>query len=255
VVSPGLLRNPSQNHACRPVGDQGEIPNKSRKTTLYCLCIANIRLKHFRRPLVSSDFDTFHKYERRIKSVSYETSDLSEDTAEVLCSHELPMPMLPNLRELVVKDVTGRSPCIAHLFLGPRLESIRMAHLQQSESVLAFVHSINTHCLSLKRLDINLLTVQYLFQALPKLILGRVELESLKVPYLSSEILAHITTWSRLRHSEVISIITEDIGPISGSGLTHITNLELGSGYSEGPLAFNKFLSLCRPYQLQPSAD
>jgi hypothetical protein len=161
------------------------------------------------------------------------------------------MPMLPNLRELVVKDVTGRSPCIAHLFLGPRLESIRMAHLQQSESVLAFVHSINTHCLSLKRLDIDLLTVQYLFQVLPKLILGRVELESLRIPFLSSEILAHIATWPRLRHLEVDRIRTEDIGPISGSGLTRITDLELSSGSPDGALTFNQFISLCRPYQLR----
>jgi hypothetical protein len=159
--------------------------------------------------------------------------------------------MLPNLRELVVEDVTGRSLCIAHLFLGPRLESIRMGHLKQSESGLAFVHSINTHCPSLKRLDIDLLTTKYLFQVLPKLILGRVELESLRVPFLSSEILAHIATWSRLRHLEVRRIRNGDVGPISGSGLTRITDLKLGTGDPEGALTFNEFLSLCRPYQLR----
>jgi hypothetical protein len=86
-----------------------------------------------------------------MKSLTYQIARLSLETAQTLTEHKLAMPMLQNLRELVVKNQSR-----SHLFLGPRLEFIRMVCLRPSKSVRTFTLSINTHCLSLQNFCLSI---------------------------------------------------------------------------------------------------
>jgi hypothetical protein len=137
---------------------------------------------------------------------------------------------------------------IGHLFLGPKLEFICMISVFSSTGGFSFIESVTTPCLSLRSLIIDHKVLVQFPLAITDLILGRVGLESFRVGKLTSKILTHITT-SKLQRLEVENLIAGDVSPISGSGLTQITDLPLRTW--ENVNTFDQFLSLCRPYQLQ----
>jgi hypothetical protein len=192
---------------------------------------------------MSSDFDTFHKYARRMKSATYRDDELSAKTSEALRRH-LTIPILPNLCKLGVCGSETAPLGIADLFLGPKLTNIHIG-LASPTNELAFVQSINRLGLSLRNLRID---GRYLSQAGLDLILGQADLESLRIGVLTPVILAHVATWSNLRRLTVSSLSAGVIGPVAGSGLTHITDLSFSA---ENVTTLNQFLSLCRPYQLR----
>jgi hypothetical protein len=151
-----------------------------------------------------------------MKSVLYGGFHVGSEMAEALFKHELTMPILPDLLELVATNFGGGSLYIVCLFVGSRLESIHI-----------------------KWLNIDFATVKCMFLAASSLTLGRVELESLKVSFC----MAHISTRSKRRHLQVYLIRAGHIGSISGSGLTHIIDLQLGGADAT---TFDQFLSLCQ---------
>jgi hypothetical protein len=178
-----------------------------------------------------------------MKSVTYRDDELSAKTSEALRRH-LTTPILPNICELEVYGSETAPLGIADLFLGPKLTTIYI-DLRSPTSEPAFVQSINKLRLSLRNLRI---VGRYLSQARSDLILGQADLESLRIVMLTPVILAHVATWSKLRHLQIDSLSAGVIGPVAGSGLTHITNLSL---FAENVMTLDQFLSLCRPYQLR----
>jgi hypothetical protein len=190
-----------------------------------------------------------------MKSVSYHSSQLSVEAAKALRKRRLAMPLLPNLRYLVVQHygLKATPSCIADLLVGPRLESIEMVSLLSTEIDLVFdlvfLQSINKHCPSLRRLSIDYPTLERSPLAIKALIAGQSELETLEVGFLAPKILAHIATGSRLRRLEVRNLRARDFSPISGSGLAYITSLQLST--EEDVTTFDQFLSLCRPHRLR----
>jgi hypothetical protein len=193
---------------------------------------------------MSSDFDAFHKYARRMKSVIYRADELSAKTSAALRKH-LTIPILPNLCKLEVYGSDTAPLDIADLFLGPKLTNIHIG-LASPTNELAFVQSINRLGLSLRSLRIDHMNIS---QAGLDLILGQADLESLRIVVLTPVILAHVATWSKLRHLQIDFLSASFIGPVAGSGLTHITNLRLSTWEDVTP--FDQFLSLCCPYQLR----
>jgi hypothetical protein len=193
-----------------------------------------------------------------MKSVSYHNSQLSLETAKALRKLRLAMPLLPNLRHLVVQHYGLRATpsCIADLLLGPKLESIEIASLLSTEVDLVFdlgfLQTINKYCPSLRRLSIDYPIMERSLGAIQDLITEQVELETLEIGFLTPKILAHIAIASKLRRLEIANLRARDLGSISGPGLAHITSLQLST--AEDVTTLDQFLSLCRPYQLQQLA-
>jgi hypothetical protein len=182
-----------------------------------------------------------------MKTVGLVGTKLSAETAEAINKHDWVLPILPNLRELVLGS-NFMDLDVGRLFLGPKIDSIDLCSLSSPTSALPFIESITVQCPSLRNLSIDYTTMCKFPLAIADLVLGQVELESLRVGHLTPTLWAHIPAL-KLQRLEVVRLRARDVGPVSGSGLTQITDLLLGT--REDATIFDQFLSLYHLHQLQ----
>jgi hypothetical protein len=183
-----------------------------------------------------------------MKTLIVTVSSLGAQTVKVLGNLKRTAPVLPNLRNLVLFGEGDTAGHIATLFLSPKLASIRIS-MQPSTSLLAFMKSINQQRLSLRSLGVNRRIMDRFSDAVSNLILAQPDLESIQLGVLGPNILAHIATLSKLRRLDLGCLRAQDIVPVVGSGLTHITEMYLNTECTV--TIFDQFLSLCRPRGLQ----
>jgi hypothetical protein len=201
----------------------------------------------FRRPLTASDIEVFQKYAKRMRAISYNSVAVVVDVEEALVENITSRPIFPNLRRLVVHQCE-RDPKIFHLFLGAKLDHVSLfnLHLKNGPLLMGYVERI---CPSVTSMQLWYEDNPGIVQIAMSPIFGLRKLESLTLSGLALLDLVRVSTLPTLRYLVVDTLVIGDTDSIPNSEHTHLTSLDLR--INENVTVVNRFLSSCRPHQLQ----